>query len=404
MKILYIGTVCDVQNYENEIAKYRVKPTVAPLVFETALIGGFAQNEVNVDILTFPIFPAFPNSTKLFWGNKNEMLDCGYVTTWMSAVNVVGLKQKCFEMSSKKLIENWIKQNPDEQKAILMYSIFQPVAKSVIKCAKKYDVPCFAIVPDLPRDMYALNNISKIKKALSYLYVKSAERIQHMFDGYIYLTQYMSEVINPKSKYIVMEGIADVSALNKPDPSKKHTRRVVMYAGVLNRMFGLDNLIEAFESIQNDSIELWLFGAGDYEDEIEKHSQKDKRIKFFGRVSREEIVEYEKKASLLVNVRNCCDEFTKYSFPSKTIEYMLSGTPVLTTKLAGIPKEYFDYVFSIDDNHVETIKNKLLEFISCTDEELGRMGLKAQQYISENKNACVQAKRIIDFMINIIEN
>ena len=403
MKILYIGTVCDVQSYEKEISKYRVKPTVAPLVLETALVGGLKQNNADVDILTFPIFPAFPNSTKLFWKSKKETLDCGYKTTWMGAVNITGLKQKCFEISSKRLIKKWIKQNPGEQKAILMYTIFQPVAKSVIACAKKYNIQCFSIVADLPREMYGLKSAPKIKKLLSEIYVRNAEKIQGLFDGYIYLSRHMSDVINPKAPFTVMEGVADISDVCKPDLSKKHHPRAIMYAGRLNQMYGLDRLIQAFKLIPNDDIELWLFGTGDYESEIERCANRDKRIKFFGRVSRDEILDYEKKASLLVNVRDCSEDFTKYSFPSKTIEYMLSGTPMLTTKLAGIPEEYFDYVFSIGDNEVETIKNKLLEFINCTDEELMCIGTKAQQFIMENKNARMQAKKVIDFINQTIK-
>ncbi len=404
MKILYIGTVCDVQNYEKEISKYKVKPTVAPLVLETALVGGFKQNNADVDILTFPIFPAFPNSTKLFWGNKKETLDCGYKTTWMSAVNITGLKQKSFEISSKKLIEKWIKQNPDDKKVILMYTIFQPVAKSVIECAKKYNIPCFSIVADLPRDMYGLESAPKTKKLLSKIYVRNAEKIQGLFDGYIYLSRHMSDVINPKAPFEVMEGVADVSNVCKPELRKKHHPRAIMYAGSLNSIYGLDNLVKAFELLDNKNIELWFFGAGDYEKDIKKYASKDKRIKFFGRVSRDKILDYEKKASLLVNVRDCSEDYTKYSFSSKTIEYMLSGTPVLTTRLAGIPDEYFNYVFSIGDNNVETIKNELLQFMSCTDEELLGMGIKAQQFVAENKNACVQAKKVIDFINKVIKN
>ena len=398
MKILYIGTVCNVQNYEKEIAKYKVKPTVAPLVFETAFVGGLKQNNADVDVLTFPIFPAFPDSSKIFWKRKKETLECGYTTTWLSAVNITGLKQKCFEISSRYQIEKWIKQNSDEEKVIIMYSIFQPVAKSVISVAKKYNISCFSIVTDLPRDMYSLCGESTIKKELAKIYTRRAQKIQGLFDGYIYLTKYMSEVINPDTKYVVMEGVAEISDVTMPDISQKHKPRAIMYAGSLNRIYGLDNMIKAFQLIDDKNIELWFFGSGEYENDIRQFAKQDDRIKFFGRVSRDEILEYEKKASLLVNVRDCNEEFTKYSFPSKTTEYMLSGTPVLTTKLAGIPDEYFEYVFSIGDNKIETIKNKLMEFINCTDEELINMGAKAQQFIVSDKNAFKQAKKVIDFM------
>ena len=95
----------------------------------------------------------------------------------------------------------------------------------------------------------------------------------------------------------------------------------------------------------SDDIELWLFGSGDMEKDITDYCKSDQRIKYFGMVPREKVVKFEKKAKLLVNPRPTNNEFTKYSFPSKTIEYMASGTPLLTTRLPGIPSEYFDHVF-----------------------------------------------------------
>ena len=38
-----------------------------------------------------------------------------------------------------------------------------------------------------------------------------------------------------------------------------------------------------------------------------------------------------------VNPRQNNEEFTKYSFPSKTMEYLASGVPVVAYKLDGIP-------------------------------------------------------------------
>lgn len=398
MKILYFGTVCNMRNYEKKMSEFRVKPSIASIVFEKALTEGFSQNKADMDIFTFPIIPAFPRSKYLFLKPENETLECGYESRWLGSVNVSGLKQKCLRLASRRAIKNWIKKNKDEKKAILIYSIYEPVAKSIVECAKEYNVPCFAIVSDLPADMYRLAKIGKIKKKLSEIYVRNVRKIQGSFDGYIYLTEQMKDVINKSAPYIVVEGIADLSDINSRIKEKADTK-YIMYAGTLNRLFGVGNLIEAFEGLKNnDDVELWLFGTGDYTEEIKKRAAENEKIKYFGRRTREEILEYEKKAFLLVNVRSCREEFTQFSFPSKTIEYMLSGTPMLTTKLKGIPEEYFKYVFVIEDNSPEEIQKKLEEIIGTDRDELCTMGQKAQNFIKENKNGAVQAKKIMDFI------
>ena len=110
-----------------------------------------------------------------------------------------------------------------------------------------------------------------------------------------------------------------------------------MYAGALSKRYGIAELIEAFRQTNLDA-QLHIYGFGDFAPELEKIAREDARVCYKGRVSREEILEREREASLLVNVRNPKDEFTAYSFPSKTIEYMASGTPLLTSRLPGIPQ------------------------------------------------------------------
>ena len=148
--------------------------------------------------------------------------------------------------------------------------------------------------------------------------------------------------------------------------------------------------------------ELWLFGDGDYVEEIKKYAEIDKRIKFYGRVSRDEVLKFEKKAHLLVNVRSDREEYTKYSFPSKTMEYMLSGTPVLTSRLPGIPDEYYDCLYNISDCNTETIAEKFRQIFSLSDDERYSFGLRSKKWVSDNKNANIQTEKLINFIREVI--
>ena len=121
----------------------------------------------------------------------------------------------------------------------------------------------------------------------------------------------------------------------------------------------------------------------------------NKKIKFFGVVPNDMVVQEEIKATLLINPRFTNEEYTKYSFPSKNMEYMASGTPTLTTKLPGMPKEYYDYIYTFDQEDVESFKNKLEEILSKPSEELHKKGMDAKEFVLEQKNNVVQARKII---------
>ena len=79
---------------------------------------------------------------------------------------------------------------------------------------------------------------------------------------------------------------------------------------------------------------------------------------------------------------------------------MLSGTPLLTTKLPGIPKEYFDYLYTFEEETIEGFAKKMHEILALPSEELKIKGLNAQQFILQHKNNVIQTKRLINFFKN----
>lgn len=206
----------------------------------------------------------------------------------------------------------------------------------------------------------------------------------------------MNEIVNPKAKpYIVMEGIADDIDIKENVKKENY----VMYAGSLYDRFGIKKLVDAFDMIKDKSLELYLFGSGETVEYIKKKEKINESIQYKGSKTNSEIIIAERKAKLLINPRPTNNEFTKYSFPSKTIEYMLSGTPVLTTKLQGIPQEYYDYLYTINDESVEGIKNSIENIIKSESEKsLEEKGRKARKFILENKNKEAQGMRIINFV------
>ena len=111
-----------------------------------------------------------------------------------------------------------------------------------------------------------------------------------------------------------------------------------------------------------------------------------------------EIVKKEQEATLLVNPRPTGEEYVKYSFPSKTMEYMASGTPVLTTVLPGMPKEYHSYVYLLEDETADGITQKLKEVLANSDETLFRKGMEARKFVLEQKNNVIQASKILDML------
>ena len=101
---------------------------------------------------------------------------------------------------------------------------------------------------------------------------------------------------------------------------------------------------------------------------------------------------------LLVNPRTPEGEFTKYSFPSKTMEYMASGVPVLMYRLPGIPEEYFNYCYKVEDVGETALTKAIEDVLNKSSEELANMGKSAREFILEHKNPIAQMGKVVEFI------
>ena len=166
-------------------------------------------------------------------------------------------------------------------------------------------------------------------------------------------------------------------------------------AGLLEDEFGVGFLIDSFKKADVENAELIFYGKGTSVEYIEEENKKDERIKYAGQLTNAEIIEKEKTATLLINPRPPVGQWTAYSFPSKNIEYISSGTPLVAFKLAGIPDEYDEYFYKIPSNESDEFAKTLKELLNKPDKELIEFGARAQKWVLENKNPKIQAEKIL---------
>jgi len=252
---------------------------------------------------------------------------------------------------------------------------------------KKYHIPVVGIVTDLP-GMLSVENSKPLK------HIKGMQK----FDGYILLTEQMNEVVNPLNKpYIVMEGLC---AEKLPELREKDKKKIVLYTGSLwEKDAGIEYFVEGFIKAELENCELHLYGTGELDLWLEEIENQHHQIKYMGCVTNDEIVRLQCEATLLVNPRPSNEEFCKYSFPSKTIEYMASGTPVLMTRLPGVPDKYFDYVYTIEQEDADGVCKVLKEILQKPSGMLFAKGIAAREFVSSKKSCLLQSKRLMQFLI-----
>lgn len=252
--------------------------------------------------------------------------------------------------------------------------------------------PFYAIVTDLP------NMFVGYQRSLKY-YIE--EYIIKRASGYVVLTEQMNLAINKDGKpFVVLEGHVDGhERFETENLSKTSNKFIVMYAGNMAKQYGIDYLVKGFIDAEIDNSELHLYGNGDFAEQLAEISKMHKNIIYYGERFNSEIVYAEKRASLLVNPRPTNEEYTKYSFPSKNMEYMLSGTPLLTTALPGMPKEYYEHVFLVRKESSEGIAEMLTAISSMNKEELTAKGRKAREFVLREKSNSNQVRKFINTLL-----
>ena len=130
--------------------------------------------------------------------------------------------------------------------------------------------------------------------------------------------------------------------------------------------------------------------------EVTSEMKIDDRIKYLGNLPQNKCLQIQREVSCLINPRPN-SELTKYSFPSKMMEYLTSGTPVIATLLEGMPEEYRDLFYNFDegDNDLYFTMNKV---VNLSEDELEEKARNAQEYIQCNKNNYIQINKLLNKM------
>jgi len=396
MKYLWFGLCLSPSDKEKIIANGG--KLLSGEVANNTLLKGLEENGIICDTINtynLPTYPAYPQK-KIEGYSWNRVAQSQDYT--------IGYKNiKYFNILSKtknivKASKQWARKHKDEEVTIFVYQMHSPFMAGA--CAVKKIIPSakiVLIVPDLPQYMDLRTSI--IKRFLKKIDWIGIKRRMKRVDKYVLYSKHMADFLHlKKNDWIVMEGAFNPSLLIEENISKEEDKTSIMYSGVLDMRYGIPELLDAMPLL-DERYELWLTGHGNAIPLIEERAKNDERIKFFGFLpSRRDLLLKQKEASMLISPRHTNEEASKYCFPSKLFEYMISGNPVLSTNIAGIPEEYDSYLIKIEATNAESIASAIKQVADMKKQEREEFGFRAKRFILEEKNAQAQTRKILEFI------
>ena len=386
--VIFVGTCCSRTTYRSIINEEQ-RISQQSQKYCTLLLQGIEKNGVSAQALAVLPVNRRNNKNILIRIHKDE--ENGIRFTYVPCLNIPIIKRLFNIFGTMNRLWKLISATKDCVIIADPFVVSSYSAALIVSRLRKKKI--VGIVTDLPTVYSKRHNekptiIQRISRALD-----------DTCDGYICITDELNNVVNKSKKpYVVIEGFSD-SNIDAEDNSRanKSAHFVVMYAGGLYKQYGLEALVKGFINANLEDAELHLYGNGPYVPEIEEISQTYSNVKYGGVKDNDFILKEEKKAWVLINPRPILG-FTKYSFPSKNMEYMSSGTYTATTDLPGMPKEYKEYVYIIEDATVEGISKSLQELSIISREDLFQRGVSAKKWILKNRNNVVQMSKVLEML------
>ena len=385
MRIVYFTSSQREKDYRSFMNLWRIPLNSSNQNFHNKFIRALSINN-KVDVIS--VRPFSRSKTRVL-SLKNETVEDGNIT-WHYLKRAGNRFYRMFTIvpQIKKIL-----RKEDLSNTIFITDTINPsIIRAVNKINKKYKRPVLGICTDSP------SNISGTRRSYTiYLLSKS-----NNLDGYITLTEGLSDLFNPNNKpRYIFEGVVEDATVNVA--VNKEARPFFFFGGALMERYGIYNLLEAFKQLNNPDVDLYICGHHGDKERLKNAIKGVSNIKNLGLLPVSKVLEYEKTALACINPRPFSEDLDRFSLPSKTLEYMSMGRPVISVRNTILMNKFPQEVIWIESADVANIKNAMRNVLSMSEEEKNNIGKEARKRVLDLYSISSVAKNIQPFLDQFIK-
>lgn len=387
-KIVFLGYVVDLMEIKNMTGV-----SIAGNKMQWNVIKHLSALGYNIDCVTVAPVAIFPNDKTVYHKKQVTQLLLKVKSTKIGFWNLPFIKQIHQISQVYREAKKILKLNPNA--TLLCYNLFPQIGVPMRRLKKKFPTcKTVCLLADLPIDDNT--NRKGFSKFLRKKFDASTWKSISCCDNFIVLNEYVAKRYLEGKSYIVVDGgVAEDEIM--PYRWIPNTKKNILFCGALTEYNGILNLLKAMDLLKNEEITLDIYGGGYLEQEVKYFADKHPNIIYHGKVSNKEVMQKQREAWLLINPRIKDDPIAQLTFPSKTFEYMLSGTPILSTRLNGYSEKYNDKMFFTEDTPSE-IANSIQKIAQLSDTELQEISQRAYTFIVNERTWKKQTKKISEFL------
>lgn len=384
MKIVYFTTAQEEKDFRSFITYWKIPLNASNQNFHNKLIRSLAvKNEVEV-ISVRPFSLSKTNIT----GLKKETKQDGNIT-WHYIKRACGKIWRTLIISPQ--VKSILKKMNLKNSIFVTDSINTQVVKTANKMGQLFKRPVIGVCTDSP------SNISGTRRSYALNILAQAEH----FSGYIALTEGLKDLFNPNEKpSYVFEGLVEDRKFPK---SNEKTNPYFFFGGALMEKYGVYQLIEAFKILKPKDIDLYICGHHGDKEMLKSAIKGNNRIKYLGLLNVNKVMELEQNSIACINPRPFTEDLDRFSIPSKTLEYMAMGRPVISVKNSALKEKFPDDIIWLDGANESDLVHGMKAVLKMSEAEREAMGQRIKNRVLQLYSLDALSNNIQPFLDQFIK-
>jgi glycosyltransferase involved in cell wall biosynthesis len=365
---------------------------------QTNLITSIREAGIEVTaVIGFLPIQSWPLGRTVAVKAQRFRLQDGTIVDLTGFVNILLLKHLTIGLGTFRRLLSWGWRNRHvKARVVSTYNLSVPSGAFTLLAARLIGAKAVAYLYDINVPGETVSN-----SLLNRLDYKLQCWLMPRFDGLVVVSDAIVRDFKLHQPFVRVEGGVSSSAAAAIHSLRNPECFIIVSAGTLNEANGVTILLQAFSLLKGSHFRLRIAGKGPLEKDVRDAAVCDSRIEYCGFLTFDEVLHLYQSADVLVNLRLTKAMKTEYLFPSKLMEYLVSGRPVISTSTGHVESEYGEFLYLLHEETAEGLA-AVLRTVERDSEAAEAKALAARDYMLVHKTWLAQGLRVKGLIDSIV--
>lgn len=222
-------------------------------------------------------------------------------------------------------------------------------------------------------------------------------------DGQVFLSWWAFENAPVEAKLHLDSGVSSMYFECADSAVVTDGKKRVVYAGKITPYGGSELMANSFRLVEGEDVEFLVCGRG-HCGALARAAKEDKRIKLVGFVDDNKLHRICQEASVFFNPRDPGYSNNRMIFPSKILQYMAYGKPIVSTRTYGLSPEYDSVLQIAPGNGAEELAMEIRRTLDLTGNALGTLQERQYAFVTTQRSWKQQASKLLTFIQSLSGN